>query len=61
MHNNIEVAFQKGKFNIISTINLKSIDRIYDIESSKEANEIAKNLKIKYEAQGVEFEWVNLW
>lgn len=61
MHNNIEVAYQKGRFNVISTINLKTLDRILDIKTSKEANEIANRLKLNYESQGVDIEWLNLW
>ncbi len=61
MHNTITVSYIKDLYKVIAAINLKGIEVIEEIKTSKEANEIALNLLKKYESQGIEVETFDLW
>ena len=61
MNNMIEVSFQKGLFNIISSIGLMTKDTITGIKGAFNANKIARQLAKKYESEGVEIEHLILW
>lgn len=61
MHNSVEVAYQKGKFNVIGSVDLATRDRHFDIKTSKEANKIALELVSKYKKEGHVIDTINLW
>lgn len=61
MHNSVEVAYQKGIFNVIGSVALQTRDRILGIKTAKEANQKALELVKQYQKEGHVIETVNLW
>lgn len=61
MNNMIEVSFQRGVFNIVTSIGLIIRDQIFGIKTAEEANDKAEELKKEYEREGVHIEHLILW
>lgn len=61
MGNSITVTYQKGRFNIISSVNHEVREEITGIDTSKKANDISMNLVNKYSKEGIKIDILELW